>query len=69
MSTATQIRDQKQAVAFRQILIATDFSQASQRALDYAVAIARRYRSTLSVVYAIPPEPGTRFRWNRCPAN
>ncbi len=57
MSTATQVRDQKQAIVLRQILIATDFSNASGRALDYAVAIARRYGSTLSVVKAVPPEP------------
>src|SRR5271165_1481860 len=57
MSTVTQILDQKQADAFRQILIATDFSDASRRALDYAIAIARRYGSVLSVVNAIPPEP------------
>ena len=56
MSTATLIRDQKQAVAFRRILVATDFSEASRRALDYAIAIARRYGSTLSVVNAIPPD-------------
>ena len=57
MSTVIQIRDRQQAIAFRQILIATDFSDASQRALDYALAIARRYGSTLSVMHAIPPEP------------
>lgn len=61
MSTATQIRDQKQAVAFPQILIATDFSDPSRRALDYALAIARRYGSTLSVVNAVPPEPRDRI--------
>lgn len=57
MSTATQIRDQKQAITFRQIVVATDFSDASRRALDYALSIARRYGSMLSVVNAIPPEP------------
>ncbi len=62
MSALTQILDQKQAIAFRQILIATDFSDASQRAFDYALAIARRYGSTLSVVHAIPPEP-----WDEIP--
>jgi len=61
MSTATQIPDQKQAVAFREILIATDFSEASRRALDYALAVARHYSSTLSVVNAIPPEPRDRI--------
>jgi nucleotide-binding universal stress UspA family protein len=57
MSTAAQIPDQKQSVGFKQVLIATDFSDASQGALDYAVAIARRYSSALSVVHAIPPDP------------
>jgi len=56
MSTLAQIH-QAQRVRFQQILIATDFSDASQRALAYALAIARRYDSVLSVVHAIPPEP------------
>jgi len=42
MSTLAQIH-QAQRVRFQQILIATDFSDASQRALAYALAIARRY--------------------------
>jgi nucleotide-binding universal stress UspA family protein len=37
--------------------MATDFSPASQRALEYALAIARRYGSEISVVHAIPAEP------------
>lgn len=57
MSTVAQIPDQKQSVGFKQVLIATDFSDASQGAFDYAVAIARRYSSALSVVHAIPPDP------------
>ncbi len=61
MSTAAQIRDQKQAIAFSQILFATDFSDASRRALGYALAIARRYSATLSVVNAVPPEPRDRI--------
>jgi hypothetical protein len=56
MSTVAQVQDQKQSVAFKQLLIATDFSEVSQRALAFAVAIARRYGSALSVVHAIPPE-------------
>ncbi len=55
MSAITQMREQR--FEFKQVLIATDFSDASQRAFDYAVAIARRYRSALSVVHAIPPDP------------
>src|ERR1019366_1066740 len=59
MSTVAQIPDpdHKQSVGFKQVLIATDFSDASQGAFDYAVAIARRYSSALSVVHAIPPDP------------
>jgi nucleotide-binding universal stress UspA family protein len=57
MSAVAQIRDQKQSIEFKHILVATDFSDASQRALAYALAIARRYSSALSVVHAIPPEP------------
>jgi nucleotide-binding universal stress UspA family protein len=48
--------DQK-AIAFKHVLMATDFSEPSQRALDFAVAITRRYGSTLSILHAMPPEP------------
>ena len=34
MSAVTQIRGQKQSVEFKQVLIATDFSDASEGALD-----------------------------------
>src|SRR5208282_4107396 len=57
MSAFAQIHAQKQSVGFKQVLIATDFSDASRRALAYAVAIARRYSSALSIVHAIVPEP------------
>ncbi|MGA8500238.1 MAG: universal stress protein [Candidatus Sulfotelmatobacter sp.] len=57
MSALAQIHGQKQSVGFKQVLIATGFSDASQRALAYAIAIARRYGSELSVVHALPPAP------------
>lgn len=57
MSALAQISDQNQSIGFKHVLIATDFSDASERALAYALAIARRYGSTVSVVHAIPPEP------------
>jgi nucleotide-binding universal stress UspA family protein len=57
MPAVAQIRDRKQSVEFKQILIATDFSDASQRAFSYALAIARRYSSALSVVHTIPRDP------------
>ncbi len=60
MSTMTQIHDQK-GIAFKHVLMATDFSDASRRALDFAVAIARRYGSELFVVHAIPAEPHDRI--------
>ena len=57
MSAFAQIQEQKHSIEFKQILIATDFSPASTKALAFALAIARRYRSEISVVHAIPPEP------------
>jgi nucleotide-binding universal stress UspA family protein len=57
MSVLAQLHPQNQSVGFKQVLIATDFSDASRRALAYAIAIVRRYSSALSIVHAIPPEP------------
>jgi nucleotide-binding universal stress UspA family protein len=57
MSALTQIEDQTQSIRFKRVLMATDFSDTSERALAYAIAIARRYGSALSVVHAIQPEP------------
>ena len=41
----------------RNILLATDFSQCSARALDYAVGIADRYESQLHLFHCIDPAP------------
>jgi nucleotide-binding universal stress UspA family protein len=58
MSTTAPTLDKKdKKVDFKRILMATDFSAASRRALDYALAFARRFGSEISVVNAIPPEP------------
>jgi nucleotide-binding universal stress UspA family protein len=43
-------------VVLRNILVATDFSPASELALNYALAIARRYESHVYVVHAIRPD-------------
>lgn len=40
-------------VRLENILVATDFSPASERALDYAVSLARRYESQIVVVHVI----------------
>lgn len=43
-------------VRLRNLLLATDFSAASEKALNYALAIARRYDSHLYLVHAIRPD-------------
>ncbi len=52
-------------ISLKNILFATDFSEASQAALPYAAAIARRYDSQLHIAhivspasYIIPSQPG-----------
>lgn len=42
-------------VSFSNILVATDFSPASEAALGYALAIARRYESRIYVAHVILP--------------
>ena len=42
-------------ISFRQILIATDLSDASSNALHYAKAIAKRYASHLVLVHVCHP--------------
>jgi nucleotide-binding universal stress UspA family protein len=44
-------------VQLRNVLIATDFSDCSQRALVHAVAAAHHYGSTLHLVHVVPPGP------------
>jgi nucleotide-binding universal stress UspA family protein len=43
-------------VAFKNILIATDFSEVSQHALLHALAMAKRYDAHLTVVHVAQPE-------------
>jgi len=42
-------------IGLKNILIATDFSPLSQRALDYALSFARRYESNLTVAHVLSP--------------
>jgi nucleotide-binding universal stress UspA family protein len=51
-----KIQEQKPAVGFKHVLIATDFSAFSERALAHALPIVRRYGSMVSIVHALPPE-------------
>jgi nucleotide-binding universal stress UspA family protein len=41
---------------FNNILLATDFSPASDQALEYAVSLARHYRSAIYLTHIITPE-------------
>ena len=67
MSAIAQIREQKQPTGFKHVLVATDFSAASERALAYSLSIVRRYRSRLSIVHAIPPEVRETITWDPLP--
>ena len=42
-------------IGLKKILVATDFSPLSQRAMDYALSFARRYESTLTVAHVLSP--------------
>ena len=45
-------------IEVRRILCPIDFSDHSRRALDHAVALARHYGSTITVLHVVPPRPG-----------
>jgi nucleotide-binding universal stress UspA family protein len=44
-------------IEIRQILCPTDFSEASRRALDHAVALAKWYDSRLTILHVSPVQP------------
>jgi len=44
-------------VAISKILVTTDFSEVSDRALDYAIALARRYDARIYLAHIITPDP------------
>jgi nucleotide-binding universal stress UspA family protein len=44
-------------VSLTKILVTTDFSEASDRALDYAIALARRYDARIYLAHVITPDP------------
>jgi len=46
----------KQTVTFNNILLATDFSEVSKKAVPYAVAIANRYGSRIYFAHVLPPK-------------
>ena len=52
----TQIESSKR-VLLTKILVTTDFSEVSDRALDYAIALARRYDARIYLAHVITPDP------------
>ncbi len=67
MSALAQLREQKQSVGFKRVLIATDFSAVSERALAYALPIVRRYHALISIAHAIVPETRESITWDPLP--
>jgi universal stress protein A len=59
MCAATPIQPQTkpQIAGFKNILIPTDFSEASRRAVRYALALARQHHSEVHLVHVIPERP------------
>jgi nucleotide-binding universal stress UspA family protein len=49
--------DISKRVSLTKILVTTDFSEASDRALDYAIALARRYDARIYLTHVITPDP------------
>lgn len=56
MSASALVKEQKLNIGFKRVLVATDFSAVSERALAYALPIVRRYGSTMSIVHAMSPQ-------------
>jgi len=46
----------KPVMEFRRILVATDFSEGARGALDYALTIARRFKSKVYLAHVIPSQ-------------
>ncbi|PYT68629.1 MAG: hypothetical protein DMG39_20475, partial [Acidobacteria bacterium] len=44
-------------VSLTKILVTTDFSPGSDRALDYALALARRYDARIYLTHVLAPDP------------
>src|ERR1700752_1786646 len=44
-------------ISISKIMVTTDFSEISDRALDYAIALARRYDARIYLAHVITPDP------------
>ena len=58
MSTVAEVIQQRKKIGFERILVATNFSETSRRALAYAVVLARVYNSELLLVHVLTPKQG-----------
>lgn len=63
MATVPQV----ERIFLKNILFPTDFSEASQAALPFALAVARMYGSMLEVAHVILPEPHRQIVFDRLP--
>ena len=59
MATMALESQHQAGISFKSILLATDFSEVSERALAYATAIARLHGSKIYVVHVIPHGPNS----------
>jgi nucleotide-binding universal stress UspA family protein len=62
MPQAAELRDKltvepTKRVSLTKILVTTDFSEVSDRALDYALSLARRYDARIYLTHVITPDP------------
>ena len=56
MTSPALLPELQPQVSFKNILLATDFSAASEKAFAYAVAVARRHGSKITLSHVIPPD-------------
>ncbi|HET6931940.1 MAG TPA: universal stress protein [Candidatus Acidoferrum sp.] len=50
-------KDASKRVSISKIMVTTDFSEVSDHALDYAIALARRYDARIYLAHVITPDP------------
>jgi nucleotide-binding universal stress UspA family protein len=50
-------KDVSKRVSISKIMVTTDFSEVSDHALDYAIALARRYDARIYLAHVIAPDP------------
>jgi nucleotide-binding universal stress UspA family protein len=50
-------KDVSKRVSISKIMVTTDFSEVSDHALDYAIALARRYDARIYLAHVITPDP------------